>query len=159
MKRLLLTLPLWVAGTAKALDVCSAYSGIHDREITNKVRSGVPFKLLSIASDGQNTYRRIIHIEFDLWSELLTVETIGQSRESSNLKEAANKICRALSFAEAPLGRQYRYQLLLNPLLGDGLKRFKSSGQTGSGLLQVNWDRLAKDLETEKVLIDRELGP
>lgn len=159
MRRLILVLALWAAGTAQAIDVCSVYAGVHEREIANRIRSGIPFKLLSIASDGQNTYKRIVHIEFDLWTELLTIEILGRSREASNLKEASNKICRSLSFSEAASGRKYRYQLFLNPLLGEGLKRLKASRQTDSGLVQVNWDRLARDLETEKVLINKEFEP
>ena len=159
MRLMLFVLLLCAAAPARALDLCPAYRTIHDRVVVEKVRSGIPFKLLGIATDGNATFRRIVHVEFNLWDEKLTVETLGGQRVTCTLAQASEKICQALSFPEVPAGRAYRYQLLLNPVLGDKLSRLKENGGKGAGLLQVNWQRLAKDLETERVLLDEEVAP
>lgn len=156
--RCLLLIFLGIATTAKALDVCSAYSRIHEREIIPRIKSGIPFQLLSVAADGHESFRRIVRIDYDLWNETLGVEVIGRQRETCVVKDAIVMICRALSFPEASAGHKYQYRLLLNPVLGEGLRRLREHGDSRSGLLEINWDRLAKDLDTEKTLVESELS-
>ncbi|MDQ3232413.1 MAG: hypothetical protein M3Q07_11375 [Pseudobdellovibrionaceae bacterium] len=135
------------------------YKHVHDKDIASRIQSGIPFKLMSVAVEGNSAYRRIVRIEFDLWSEILTIETLGGVRVTSNIKDASSKICQALSFPEAGKSHRYRYRLLLNPLLEDNLKKLRKQENGRSGLLEVNWGRLARDLETEKVLIEGEFTP
>lgn len=156
MRRLLPVLFL-TATTAHALDVCPIYGSVHEKEIIPRIRSGIPFKLLSIAADANEAYRRIVRIEFDLWNETVAIEVIGKSRETSTLKDAPSKICHALSLPELLKGHRYKYRLMLNPVLGEGLQQLKEKTDGRSGLLEIKWDRLAKDLETEKTLIESEL--
>jgi len=158
MRRLLpLSLILCNATLAHALDVCPSYHRIHEREIVPRIKSGIPFKLLSIAADDRNSFRRIVRIEYDLWNETLSIEVLGRQKSVSTLKEASAKICEALSLKEIPDKQTYQYRLMLNPVLGEGLQRLKEKSDGRSGLLEINWHRLAKDLETEKTLIESEL--
>lgn len=144
-------------GRAMALDICPQYGPIHDKEILPRIKSGIPFKLLSIAADDNNSFRRIVRIEFDLWNETLNIEVLGKGKTKSSMKDAAKDICNALALTEAGDHRKYQYRLMLNPVMGEGLQRLKEKGEGRSGLLEINWERLAKDLETEKNLIDSEI--
>ncbi len=155
--RCLLPVLFLTATTAHALDVCPIYGSVHEKEIIPRIRSGIPFKLLSIAADSNEAYRRIVRIEFDLWNETVAIEVIGKSRETSTLKEAPGKICQALSLPELSKNQKYKYRLMLNPVLGEGLQKLKEKTDGRSGLLEIKWERLAKDLETEKTLIESEL--
>lgn len=155
--RRFITLLCLLSGTAMALDVCPQYSSIHEKEIMPRIRSGIPFKLLSIAADDNNSFRRIVRIEFDLWNETLNIEVLGRGKTKSSMKDAAKDICQALSLTEASVKHKYQYRLMLNPVMGEGLQRLKDKGEGRSGLLEINWERLAKDLETEKTLIDSEI--
>jgi hypothetical protein len=153
MRRLLCFLPLLVSGSAHALDACPLYKSIHEKEIVPKIKSGIPFKLMSIATNDDELHKNIVHLKFDLWSEKITIETIGGARETSPLKDAESAICRALSLPRARQADGYHYRLLLNPVLGESFKKTKG---ISTGFLKVDWNRLARDLETEKVLIDED---
>jgi hypothetical protein len=154
--RRLLFLGLLGATSAPALDICPQYQAIHERDVVPRIRSGVPFKLLSIAVNPTGSFKRIVRIEYDLWNETVTIDALGHQSEVSPIASAGKKICAALSFPDAPSGEKFEYRLLLNPVLGEGLKRLQENGQSGSGLLRINWGRLVRDLETEKVLIEKE---
>jgi hypothetical protein len=162
MHRLLLGLGLWLSAAlpAAALDACPAYLKIHQRDIDPRIRSGIPFKLLSVAVNEQGIFRRIVRLEYDLWDETVTIETLGHGTEVAKLAGVGARVCKALSFPEAPAGKRYEYKLFLNPVLGEGLARLAGAAQEShSGLLQIDWVRLTKDMETEKVLLQTELGP
>jgi len=147
------------ASEAAALDVCPAYAKIHKGVIVERIRSGIPFKLLSIAASEHGSYRRVVRLEYDLWEEELTVESLGRTTTNCKMTGSMLEICKALSFPEAPAGQRYQYRLFLNPVLGEGLARFGKGTSTSSGFLKVNWRRLAKDLDTEETLIDTEFAP
>ena len=143
---------------AKTLDLCPVYGPPHGAEVLPKLRSGIPFRLLSIAvADDGTLLRHVIRLEYDLWNETVTIDTLGKGILHAPVAQAAASICRALSFPDAPAGKRFDVRLLLNPLLGDRLQRLRS-GEVGNGLLQVNWDRLVRDLESEKVLMTAELS-
>lgn len=155
---------LWLAAVAMllsaraaALDLCPIYGPVHASETLPRLKSGIPFKLLSVAAgDGSVVYRRIVRLTYDLWDEKVTVEALGQGTEDVPLGSVAPRICRALSFPEAAPGR-YRVRIFLNPVLGKGVEKLRT-GEIGTGLLQVNWDRVLKEMETEKMLLDQELS-
>ncbi len=155
--RILWALLIFIPLEAYALDVCPAYAPIHEKEILPRIKSGIPFKLLSLAADRKTPHRRIVRLEYDLWDETLLIEIIGRSKSKSTLKDAQGEICKALSIPEGEKGQVYTYRLMLNPVLGEGLTKLKEKGEESQGLLEINWDRLAKDLETEKTLIESEL--
>ena len=143
---------------AKTLDLCPVYGPTHDAAVLPKLRSGIPFRLLSIAVAADGTLlRHVIRLEYDLWTETVTIDTLGKGTLHAPVAQSAAPICQALSFPDAPPGKAYDVRVLLNPLLGDRLQRLRS-GELGNGLLQVNWDRLVRELESEKVLMTAELS-
>jgi hypothetical protein len=139
-----------------ALDVCPVYKKIHDHDVVPRIKSGIPLRLLSIATGDQN-YKSIIRVEFDLWSEMVSVAQVGKKKETCKLKDSAAVICRNLSFPEAPIGKSYDYRLLLNPLVGGRLRQLQNDKDGAGKLIQVNWERLIRDLETEKVLLSEKV--
>jgi hypothetical protein len=142
------------AASASALDICPIYRAVHDREIIARIRGGVPFKLLSVA-EAEKIYKRIVRVEFDLWTEIVTVELAGGKSESAAIKDAFALICRNISFPEIPIGQKSAYHLLLNPILGDGLKRLHRDDKS-ERFLKVNWEMLENELQSEKTLINAE---
>ena len=153
--RMILTLLALMPRPAAALDVCSVYGPAHARDITKKIASGIPFRLLSVAvaSDG-HVYRKVVRIKYDLWDEIVTITPFEATPERARLSDASAKICAALSLPEAPPGPAYSYRLLLNPVDLDSLKEM--SVHSESGLIRINWERVMKDLETEKALVEHE---
>ena len=139
---------------ALALDVCPSYRAIHDRQITTRIRSGVPFRLLSVAQ-GNKIYKRIVRIEFDLWTEMVTVELADGKDVVTPLKDAFTAICQNISFPELATGENISYHLLLNPILGNGLKRLHDESKA-EGYLRVNWENLERELQSEQTLISIE---
>lgn len=156
MRRLLLVVLALLASPATAVNVCPNYGPIHDKEVLPRIKSGIPFKLLSIAASEQQSSKRIVRIEYDLWNETLQIEVLGQKKTSSTLKNSLQSICEALSLPDVG-GSKIQYRLLLNPALGEGLQNLKSKIEDRSGLLEINWERLTKDLDTEKTLIESEI--
>jgi hypothetical protein len=151
--RYLIFLLLAVTSGAAALDLCPQYIKIHAKDVDPRIKSGIPFKLLSVASDGEHTYRKIVRIEYDLWSEKVGVETLGGEKQVVTINASEGVICQQLSFANVK-SRELRYQILLNPDLSDGLSKLKSRGAGKSGFLGINWKRLAQDLNSEKLLLE-----
>lgn len=154
--RRLLVLTLLAASPAAALDVCKLYTPIHEKDVLPRIKSGIPFKLLSLAADEQHTYKKVVRIEYDLWSENVTIEIIGSGKKTTPLTASLDPLCEALSLPELH-GKNIRYRLMLNPALGEGLQKLKAKGGEKSGLLEIDWNRLAKDLDTEKTLIESEI--
>lgn len=159
MRCLILAMTVVTATSARALDVCSRYHNIHHKDVIPKILSGVPFKLLSVAADSQGTYRKIVRVDYDLWTEKVGVEVIGGTRQGSDLKGSEAVICQAISMPEVKGMSLLKYQLLLNPDLSDGLEKLHAKGVSRSGFLEINWKRLAKDLDSEKLLIESEVTP
>ena len=157
--RYLIFLLLAVTSTAGALDLCPQYLNIHSKEIEPRIRSGIPFKILSLAADSQGTYRRIVRVDFDLWSEKVGVERLGATKESCSLGDSPHAICKALSMATARNRERIKFQILLNPDLSDGLEKLKTKGIGHSGFLEINWKRLSKDLNSEMLLLESEIQP
>jgi hypothetical protein len=156
--RYLIFLLLAVTSGAAALDLCPQYVKIHAKDVEPRIKSGIPFKLLSLASDGGQTYRKIVRIEYDLWSEKVGVETLGGEKQVVSIDAAQGVICQQLSFTNVK-SRDVRFQILLNPDLSDGLSKLKSQGSGKSGFLGINWKRLAQDLNSEKLLLEGDGNP
>jgi hypothetical protein len=156
--RYLIFLLLAVTTGAAALDLCPQYVKIHAKDVEPRIKSGIPFKLLSVASDGGQTYRKIVRIEYDLWGEKVGVETLGGEKQVVSIDAAEGVICQQLSFTNIK-SRAVRYQILLNPDLSDGLSKLKSQGSGKSGFLGINWKRLAQDLNSEKLLLEGDGNP
>lgn len=157
MRRCLLTLILLSGSPASALDVCALYTPIHDKDILPRIRSGIPFKLLSLAADESNTTKKVVRVEFDLWSENLTLEVIGGEKRSTTLALAPQALCESISLPDIQ-GKSIRYRLMLNPALGESLQKLKPKSEGKSGFLEIDWERLAKDLDSEKTLIESEIS-
>jgi hypothetical protein len=157
--KLLISLLLAVTSAAAAIDLCPDYRKIHERDVVPHIKSGVPFKLLSVGVDERHTYRRIVRIDYDLWKEIVGVEVIGGERSLVELPSAAGYICKALSFDGERRSGVVKYQIMLNPDLSDGLVRLKSRGSGRSGFLGINWRRLSQDLNSEKLLMEGEINP
>ena len=157
--RLLIFLLLAVTSAAAALDLCPDYRRIHDKEVDPQIKSGIPFKLLSVAVDEDHTYRKIVRVEYDLWKELVGVEVVGGEKTSIKLNSASDAICKALSIDGLQPHGAVKFQIMLNPDLSDGLSRLKSRGSGKSGFLGINWRRLSQDLNSEKLLMEGELTP
>lgn len=152
---------LILSSRAFGVDLCPSYATLHEREIIPRIRSGIPFKLLGVAIGNDGTVqRRALRVEYDLWKEKVTVEVIGQGRETVGLSKSQDHICRALSFPGSKTLVKHQYRLFLNPVLENGLERLRSTkGTDSAGFLKIDWGRLVKDIETEKILLEREFTP
>ncbi len=157
--RCLIFLLMAVATTAGAIDLCPQYATIHGKEIEPRIRSGIPFKILSVAVDRRSTYRRIVRVDYDLWTEKVGVEVLGGNKATCTLAESSKTICGALSMDGEGHGERMKLQILLNPDLSDGLAKLKSNGTGHSGFLEINWRQLSKDLNSEKLLLESEIQP
>ncbi len=144
---------------AHALDVCGLYKNVHQRDIVRRIKSGIPFKLLSIAGDGEASYKTIAHIKYDLWSEVVTIDDLKNKVKTVSFPESEKAICQFISFPNALAGKNYHYQLHLNPIVGDMISTNNKRQTQGIDFLKVNWRRIAKDLETEKVLLEIDIKP
>jgi hypothetical protein len=156
--RLAILLIALVSTGAAGMDLCPQYASIHAKEVAPRIKSGIPFKLLSVATDGEHTSRKIVRIEFDLWNEKVEVETFGDKKQKVDLRGAEALICQQLSIGDIR-GQGARFQILLNPDLSVGLSKLRIRGVGKSGLLGVNWKSLAQELNSEKILLEGNVQP
>ena len=155
-----LTLLLWAIapGAQAAIGVCDFYRDAYQGEIKAKIQAGVPFELMSvIVSQGQVVEKKAVRVAYNLWDEVITVKAGEQTLARIPVANGASEVCKYLEL-EAPAGRS-TYRLLLNPLWAERVARLQvAAGESDSGrLVGINWHKLASDVPSDKVLLEREI--
>jgi hypothetical protein len=144
--------------------VCEIYREVYHRDIERKLRGGVPFELMALwLQDGQVVARRVVHLSYDLWDEVITVKEEERVLKRIPSKQGAAEVCRFLEPPTGDLksGTKIIYKLLLNPLWAGRVARLKASSALPGGevgILHVNWDRVARELDPETTLLSQELS-
>ena len=149
---------LMAANTSFGLNICNEYQAIHSKEIVPRIRSGVPFKLLSMGSTTRENFKRIVLISFDLWTEVVSVTELGRPAQTCQLSECMNRICSLLSIPELEGEKEMRFSLILNPVIGAEVAKVTSKSKTGSGILKVDWDEMIRGYQVEKILIEKDIA-
>lgn len=143
---------------AASVAVCELMGKAYQEGIAPKIESGVPFELASqLLNEEKVVVRRIFHVKFDLWNEIVTVSEREKVIARFPLQKAKGELCTLLGdLGPLPSGRLH-YQLLLNPMWDGRIARLKSRAANESGLLKVDWGRLANQLPSESVLLETEV--
>lgn len=142
-----------------ALNLCPLYHKIYISDVEPKIRTGIPFKLLSIAAGTDLTWKRIVSVRFDLWNDQVVMEIPGGEVHKVAISSAEKELCRMLSLPEVPPGKSVFYRLLLNPTLDGDLSSMTHKGRSSFGFLNINWQRVVAGLQTERILMESELTP
>jgi len=142
--------------------VCSIYQDAYKNEIKAKIRAGIPFELMSaLFEDGALVAKKVIHINFNLWDEVLTMKANDHLLGKISLIDAAEQLCKFLEIPETlKSGRRYTYRLLLNPMWGERMARLQlSTGHDldNKRLIGINWKKLAEEMPSDRVLLEKEV--
>lgn len=165
------TLGLWLALGASGIClearggpiVCGVYGEAYQKEILPKIQAGVPFELMSaLFEDGKLTQKKVVHISYNLWDEVITVKSAGKTAGKFPLKVGVTELCRHLDWEEpAKSGHKQVVRLLLNPLWSERITRLQMStgGEPNSKrMIGINWQKLADEMPSEKVLLEKEIS-
>ncbi|MBI1860427.1 MAG: hypothetical protein HYR96_05875 [Deltaproteobacteria bacterium] len=147
------------AGSASAKPDCAVLKSAFTEQIVPRIKTGVPFELMYLGSEGDALLcRQTIHLTYDLWDEKVSLNRGATQLGKFPLPQTLTALCGHLMCepSETPRGR-YRARVLLNPLWEGRLARFQDS--SGSGLVTINWRKLASTLPSEKLLLDVEVVP
>lgn len=142
--------------------VCDFYREVYQSEIKPKIQSGIPFELMGVLTeDGSLIARRVIHINFNLWDERVTMKSEDRVLAKVELKESGSMLCRHLEMSE-PLKRdkKYVYRLLLNPMWGERMARlqvFSGADLAQGRIIGINWRKLADEMPSDKILLEKEV--
>jgi predicted transcriptional regulator len=163
---LFFSLPIF-AVAAPPVDLCLMYGGIYATTIEPKITSGIPFELMALVAQNESVLcKRVIHITYNLWDEIVSIEDGEKLLHKIPLKKAGEQICRDLScsFVAEKANKQEKivYKLLLNPMWPGRIARLKASlpEQGGShSLLNIDWAEIVKEMPSEKELLTKEIMP
>jgi hypothetical protein len=149
---------LLTATTSWGGNLCDEYQAIHSKDIVPRIRSGIPFKLLSVGSTPQGNFKRIIMVSFDLWTEAVSITELGRPAQSCQLSESMGKICSLLSIPELDGAKQGRFSIVLNPVMSAEVAKITSKSTSGKGLIKVDWDELVRSYQVEKILLEKDIA-
>ena len=142
-----------------AINVCNLLSEKAEKEVLTNTKRGVPFQLLSIAVSSKDKIvkRRIIRIEYDLWDELVTIKEREKVIKIVPVVKSMTQICKIISFPEISSKSDFIYQLFLNPGQNYRFKYLRKNNKSPTDrLLNVDWDKVLKDYESEQLLFEYE---
>ena len=157
MRRLLVLCALGLTPAAQgSVGVCGLYRDAYQAEIKAKIQGGVPFELMSaVFVDGKLVDKRAVRIAFNLWDEVVTVKDGDRTLGRFSMPSADGELCKYLDL-DARKGH-YTYRLLLNPLWGERITRLQVANEgTHEGIMGINWRKLAGEMPSDKILIERE---
>ncbi|MEK6705426.1 MAG: hypothetical protein AABZ06_06535 [Bdellovibrionota bacterium] len=170
MKRLGVVLLLGASGLSFGISpeahgkvgVCSIYQDAYQNEIKTKIRAGIPFELMSaLFEDGALISKKVVHVNFNLWDEVLTLKSDDHLLGKISLADAPGLLCKFLELPEAlKSGRHYTYRLFLNPMWGERMARLQiSTGHNldNKRLVGINWKKLAEEMPSDKILLEKEV--
>lgn len=153
-------------GRAAQPSLCGRYNDVYKTQILQKIQSGIPFELMGVLFDksGDIHQRYPVRISFDLWDEVVTVESGEKILAKIPLKQTQEKLCSYLEMPSTAFarGEHYTYRLLLNPMWAGRVARLRAQvapGAESTAMLRVNWDKLAREMPSEKVLLEWEVSP
>jgi hypothetical protein len=165
MRLRIVLLALWAVSlkAQAAVGVCGFYSETYRDEIRPKIQAGVPFELMSVVlADGAIVDKRALRIAFNLWDEIITLKVGEKTIARIPLAAGASEVCKYLELdEELTSGRRYTYRLLLNPLWAERIMRLEvaSAGAADNGrMVGVNWHKIASEMPSDKVLLEKELA-
>jgi hypothetical protein len=150
---------------AASLPLCEIDKSLYQKEIVPKILSGIPFEVMAVIFSEQNgptrsdsnSSRRVLHISYNLWDEVITLNTNTEDRKTFPLAQGASKICRALTLETSVSTGVVR--LLLNPMWSERITRLHLSVRSdleNKKLIGIDWKKIAEDMPSEKILFERE---
>jgi len=156
--------------------VCNWIKPVYQTSILKKIKSGVPFELMSLfTSQKQIQCRKILHISFDLWDEVITVKEQEKIVSTFKLKKGLRALCPLLTCKNISIpsnnknkhksnskgkSKKMIFRLLLNPMWQGRLKRLQGivpmeTKNRRAGIIHINWSNIGSQLPTKQLLIEK----
>ncbi len=137
--------------------VCSFYQDAYRGEIRPKIQAGVPFELMSVVIEDDNLiYKKAIRVAYNLWDELVMLKSGDQILSRFALTSGETELCKFLEISdELKSGHKYSFRILLNPMWGERITRLQIS--SSNRIVGINWKKLAGEMPSEKILLQKEI--
>ncbi len=143
--------------------VCKWIKPVYQHSILKKIKSGVPFELMSLFTyQKQIQCRKILHITFDLWDEIITVKEQEKIISKFKLKKGLGALCPLLicKNLSVPSNNKMKFRLLLNPMWQGRLKRLQGivpmeTKNRRAGIIHINWSNIGSGLPNKQLLIEK----
>ena len=147
------------------IGVCGLYAHAFQSGIKTQIESGIAFELMSaLFEDGSLIFKKVVHVSYNLWDELVLVKSSDRVLGKFSLKDGRTELCKYLEIEEVDLkhGQRYTYRLLLNPMWSERMTRLQFSAGNGVGighnrLIGINWQKLAREMPSDSILIEKEI--
>jgi hypothetical protein len=153
-----------LSADAKTNGLCEAYPNIYKQDIEKRIQSGIPFELMSVVfSENEILEKRVIHVSYDLWDEIISIKTSNQRITKVPFDRGQSELCKHLEVDgnNPPQKKKYKLRLLLNPLWSNRVARLKISTYAeleSKKFIDVNWDKIAEEMPSEKILLEMDLN-
>jgi hypothetical protein len=144
------------------MGLCALYRETFQSEIKTKIQAGVPFELMSaLFVDGKLIDKKAIRVAYNLWDEVVTLKAGEQTVARFPMAKAATEVCKYLELeTPMPPGSKCTFRLLLNPLWAERITRLQVTSQSSSEsarIMGINWRKLANEMPSDKVLLEKEM--
>jgi len=150
-------------GASAAVGICSFYQDAYRNEIRPKIQGGVPFELMSVVIDDDHLVsKKAIRIVYNLWDEIVMLKSGEHVVARFALSNGEAELCKYLEISdELKAGHKYKFRILLNPMWAERMTRLQVASDhdtQGSKIVEINWQKLAGEMPSEKTLLEKELA-